>query len=205
LLEVAQGLEADGVGDACDPRPDSEGDAIAFFDSFEGALGDQWTTVSGTWFTQNGSLRQSDTGVGRRAFVPGASYSNAVYETAFTFDQILSSSDAWAGLAFHLQADFDGLWCGAGRNSGGTGRMLVWPLSNGGAGSSNTGVNIPPTPVVGTRLVQQVTVAGTSYACDIVDRNGFGLTTGYSSGRVGLRTTRVAVSFEYLVVYTTGQ
>ncbi len=63
--ELERGFEADGVGDACDPRPTRPGDSIAFFDGFHAALADRWTVARGSiggWFIENDRLVRRATG-----------------------------------------------------------------------------------------------------------------------------------------------
>lgn len=58
IVDTGADFDADGVGDACDPRPTQAGDRIALFEGFYDQSA--WTAVSGgaTWTIDNGALRQ---------------------------------------------------------------------------------------------------------------------------------------------------
>jgi hypothetical protein len=54
--------DADGVGDACDLRPDTPGDAIAFFEPFHGSAAPEWRARFGSFTVENDQLvPQGDT------------------------------------------------------------------------------------------------------------------------------------------------
>lgn len=85
--ELAAGLPADGVGDACDPRPAAE-DRIALFDGFD-AMPVGWT-ISANTIASGGKLQvvgPAGQTIGGVAYAPRVS-SAGIAETRFTIDAL---------------------------------------------------------------------------------------------------------------------
>lgn len=92
--EVNAGEQADGVGDACDPRPAQPGDYIALAELHDSA--DAYTLFGTTSLPGNGALRLGALdGAGSATFVSPATMTR----TAFAYTVIAASDQVqWAGV-----------------------------------------------------------------------------------------------------------
>jgi hypothetical protein len=60
LGEESNAGVADGIGDACDPRPTEGGDSRLFYDAFSGTLEGTWNATGGSWSVVDGALVQTE-------------------------------------------------------------------------------------------------------------------------------------------------
>ncbi|HTM20003.1 MAG TPA: hypothetical protein VL172_05835 [Kofleriaceae bacterium] len=225
MLEVnnASGTEvADGVGDACDPDPDTDGDSILFFDGFNGvAPGAQWTTVLGTWTVSGGALHQTGISAGAPSsaiYWNGGTPTDARADIDATVDAILPSVGAGDTnrlvglLGRYLAGNGTGYWCTEYGNpndllangdlwlrrfNGATGTDLVFdPLSW-------------PMAVADPIRVRMWTLsAGTNRLYCILRRyatnqfvNPGSTDSVYTTGNYGIFTYAVSATFPYFIVY----
>lgn len=101
--EIDAGAAADGVGDACDPRPSLGGDYLVLFDGFE-ALGETFELFGTQSKPGNGALRLGAVrGFGQAFFTTPAS----VTRVDIAFDVVEASSTAlqWTGVWSEISAD----------------------------------------------------------------------------------------------------
>src|SRR5690606_6558686 len=89
----------DGVGDACDPRPDTPTERIAWFDGFNGAALDEGyaTAGGGDWSLAGGELLQTDDTQDARLWRSDLDASDVVVETAVRFSYLTPAMRATAG------------------------------------------------------------------------------------------------------------
>ena len=203
--DVGEGGSADGVGDACDPRPNAGGDSIFFFDGMNfTTIPSTWTNVgAGTWTASGTSLTPTGTISGQeleRAF-PSA-LGNYLAETAFTFTELTTNGSA--SIPFRTNAARDGWGCAIGIvNSAG---QIVLTQVTGGMGEASPLTATIAAPQVGNRYRLLAGAYSTSLYCMIaggtarLNRS----TTGSTSGECGIRASGSSATFEYLLVYRLG-
>jgi hypothetical protein len=205
--EINSGANADGVGDACDPRPNAGGDSIFFFDGMNfTSVPSTWTNVGvGTWTASGGTLSPNGTDSGQeleRAF-PSA-LGNYLAETAFRFTALTNLGSA--SIPFRTLASRDGWGCGFGI-SGSTGQLFL-PQVTGGAGEANPPLITVGAPQVGGRYRLLAGGYSTNLYCILSGDAGNGRvnrsTTGSTSGECGIRASGTDATFEYLLVYRLG-
>jgi hypothetical protein len=202
--EVNNGVSADGVGDACDPRPTAGGDAIFFFDGMNfTSIPAAWTNVgNGSWTASGTSLSPTATITGqelRRTF-PSA-LGNYLAETAFTFTAL--STNGSASIPFRTDAARNGWGCAVGV-AGSTGQVILTQVTGGVGEATPTSVDIPA-PDVGDRYRLLAGGYSTNLYCML--STGARLnrgTSGSTSGESGIRANGASASFEYLLVYRLG-
>jgi hypothetical protein len=202
--EVNNGVTADGVGDACDPRSSAGGDSIFFFDGMNfTSIPAAWTNVgNGSWTASGTSLSPTATITGqelRRAF-PSA-LGNYLSETAFTFTAL--SSNGSASIPFRTDGARNGWGCAVGIN-GATGQVILTQVTGGVGESMPTSIDIPA-PDVGDRYRLLAGGYSTNLYCMLSTGARLNRTTsGSTSGESGIRASGVSASFEYLLVYRLG-
>jgi hypothetical protein len=204
LGEVNNGVGADGVGDACDPRPNAAGDSIFFFDGINfTSIPTTWSNVgAGMWTASGTSLSPTGTITGQeleRAF-PSA-LGNYLAETAFTFTALTTNGSA--SIPFRTDASRNGWGCAVGINAG-VGQVILTQVTAGMGEANPPTVNISA-PQVGDRYRLLAGGYSTSLYCMLstgarLNRS----TTGSTSGESGIRASGVSAAFEYFLVYRLG-
>ena len=202
--EVNMGGTADGVGDACDPRPGAGGDSIFLFDGMNfTTIPSTWTNVGGTGWTASGtSLTPNGTGTGQeleRAF-PSA-LGNYLAETAFTFTALTTNGSA--SIPFRTNPARDGWGCAVGTVNS-TGQILL-TLVTGGVGEASPLTATIADPQVGSRYRLLAGGYSTNLYCMISGGTRLNrTTTGSTSGESGIRASGSSATFEYLLIYRLG-
>jgi hypothetical protein len=202
--EIAAGLAADGVGDACDPRPSLAGDAIVLFDSFVSVQIDtQWSVYAGTWQSRADTLVETATSdsqqIDRITFPSGSDY---LVETRFTLDA-LPTIDSRTTLTFRMDTLFHNGWgCAVSNRS----LLAVSTIVGGDQGEMNPPQTAIPPPQVGDRFRLQAGAHGMNVFCLLPDTGQRVTRTSLlnPNGVAGLRTHQAAATFEYLLVYHLG-
>jgi len=202
--EIAAGLAADGVGDACDPRPSLAGDAIALFDSFVSVqIGTDWSVYAGTWQSRADTLVETATSdspqIDRITFPNATDY---LVETRFTLDA-LPSIDSRATLTFRMDTLLHNGWgCAVSNRS----LLAVSTIVRGDQGEMNPPQTAIPPPRVGDRFRLQAGAHGMNVFCLLPDTGQRVTRTSLlnPNGVAGLRTHQAAATFEYLLVYRLG-
>lgn len=203
--EVNAGTAADGVGDACDPRPAAGNDTIFFFDGMNfTTIPSTWTNVgTGSWTASGTSMSPTATVSGQeleRAF-PSA-LGNYLAETAFTFTALTTLGSA--SIPFRTDASRNGWGCGVGIN-GSAGDVFLTQVTNGTGEASPLSTPIA-VPEVGDRYRLLAGAYSTNLYCMLasgsarVNRS----TSGSTSGECGIRASGASAAFEYLLVYRLG-
>jgi hypothetical protein len=200
--EINAGQTADGVGDACDPRPVAGGDGIFFFDGMNfTTLPPEWTNVGGGGWTANGtSLTPTGTSTGqelKRSFP--SPLGNYLTETAFTFLALTSVGSA--SIPFRTDASRNGWGCGIGIGSAG-GNIFLTQVTGGTGETTPTSVPIAD-PMVGNRYRLLAGGYNASLYCMTTGArvNRTGTTT---NGESGIRASGTRATFEYILVYRLG-
>jgi hypothetical protein len=200
--EINAGQTADGVGDACDPRPAAGGDGIFLFDGMNfTTLPPEWTDVGGgMWAASGTNLTPTGTSTGqelKRSFP--SPLGNYLAETAFTF--LALSSNGSASIPFRTDASRNGWGCGIGIGSSG-GNIFLTQVTGGTGETTPTSMPIAD-PMVGNRYRLLAGGYNSSLYCMTtgarVDRTG---TT--TNGETGIRASGTRPTFEYLLVYSLG-
>jgi hypothetical protein len=220
--ETGAGNPADGVGDACDPRPTLGGDAIAFFDGFD-AANPAWIVGSGTstWGISGGVMRQTDTeaasGDVRLLYLSGVTFGNAVVESTIKIDAF-ASTILTPYRTVGVVASYDdggssdtGYTCAQFRDTGGGGDNNVL-MHIDGAATVLANAGLPWTMNTTNRVRARLYTRGTGddQRCTLqnlttpAEVTTAGTDPDWNGSHVGLRTYRIAASFEYVVVYALG-
>jgi len=202
--EVAAGFAADGVGDACDPRPALGGDAILLFDSFAAIqMGTEWSVYTGTWQQGVDTVRETATGnaqeITRVAFPSVADY---LVETRLRLD-VLATPDSYAGLTFRIDAVARNGWgCVVSNRS----FLALSTVVNGMQGEAVPPITTIPPPRVGDRFRIQAGAYGGNLYCLLPDTSDQVTRSSalYPTGVPGLCSHQAASTFEYLLVYRLG-
>ena len=203
--EVNAGTAADGVGDACDPRPAAGNDTIFFFDGMNfTTIPSTWTNVgTGSWTASGTSMSPTATVSGQeleRAF-PSA-LGNYLAETAFTFTALTTLGSA--SIPFRTDGSRNGWGCGVGIN-GTAGDVFLTQVTNGTGEATPLSTPIA-VPEVGDRYRLLAGGYSTNLYCMLaggsarVNRS----TSGSTSGECGIRASGASAAFEYLLVYRLG-
>lgn len=221
----------DGVGDACDPRPGDGGDAIAFFDGFGAGLAapipgvpDGWSVIQGAghdpgeWALASGRLVQSKTDnanptslfpVGLELGGPGV-----LIDTMVTVE-VQPVADVFVGLlAGHGDSGNDGYSCVIENLSGAFTRLLIAELRPGGALSSEIVTEWQLAQGQSYRVSEYhlAGAAGNTILCQAVEQDSSVERSVEHADPLddrpaqlaGLRTRRLAASFDYFLVYSLG-
>ena len=198
------GLGADGVGDACNPRPNLAGEAIVLFDPLtSGQLGTTWSVYAGTWVA--GVDTVAETAVGNSQEIDRTdltTQTDYVAETRFRFDS-LPSADSRTTLPFRMDTTLHNGWGCAMTNRS---TLALSTIVNGAAGETAPPTTPIPALQVGTRYRILAGAFGSNIYCILPD-TGQRVTrvhTSYPMGTPGLRTHLAAATFEYLLVYRLG-
>jgi hypothetical protein len=201
--EQNAGGVADGVGDACDPRPAAGGDSILLFDPFtSGQIGSDWQVNGGTWQAGTDTIAETATGNAQELDrVSFANISDYLVETQVTLDA-LPTSDSRATLVSRMTTSSHNGWgCAVMQDV-----LIFSQIANGEAGESSPPSVSIPAPTVGSRYRIQTGGYGTNLYCRLPDSGHEVPRTSstYPSGVPGLRSYAAATTFEYLLVYRLG-
>lgn len=196
----------DAVGDACDPRPDDDGDSIVFFDGFNGTmLGAAWTTVGGAWNVANGELTQSqdgDVSTGPRATVTLAAGNHQV-EARYMFLSY-GASRASAGPIQQMNGSGDGWYCFDGPQDANDGSLAITELINGVGAVTVLAADPGARPTAGvTELRLKASRVGNTITCSRGTRV-VSATLSSTGTAVGVRTRSASVQFHSVLVYRLG-
>jgi hypothetical protein len=203
--EVSAGGTADGVGDACDPRPTAGGESIFLFDglNFTSLPGD-WTNVgAGGWTATGSAVTPTSTAMDQelaRRFP--STQSNYLAETAFTFTALETNGSS--SLPFRMDANANGWRCVVGTSDGVNGRFFMTKVTGGAAEPIQPPFISIDVPRPGARY----RVLGGGYDntiyCMLSSGERQTRSDTSSSGESGFRSTATSATFEYLLVYRLG-
>jgi hypothetical protein len=208
--EINAGQAADTVGDACDPRPTQAGESITYFEPFlGGALGPDWSIVSGTWAASGDALAQtsnlSDQRIHNPAAVTGANY---MIEARFTYTGF-EAGNVNGGIVVRMTND-NGWLCAVFRDDNVSPVMsllMMWSLQGGAANFERNRFVIPEIKV-GSSYRIIAGAYGSNLYCAL-DSLQTGPTAPFTSnqnnsGMPGMRTNRVTGTYSNFVVYALG-
>jgi hypothetical protein len=218
--EEAAGIEADGVGDACDPGPDSR-ETIALFDPFSGITVTPppgWTAVGGTWTTSGDELHQTATTDGSSYLYRGGNDWDAMWiATHVDFDSVPGDD---AGIAAEPRsagpfvfftptgAIGTGFFCVVYDDVGtSTDTSLLTGRHAADGNSSNfavSGALGTGDLAAGQSFVMRAEGGGGAMNCEVdspTPRTLPRTDSTYTSGTVALATDTVGASFRYVVVF----
>jgi hypothetical protein len=205
VREVNAGGTADGVGDACDPRPTLGGDSIYLFDGLNfTSLPAEWTNVGvGTWTASGTSVTPTGTATGQElARTFPTNLGNYLAETAFTFTALTTNGSS--SLPFRVDAANNGWRCVVGTPDGTTGQFFLSKVTGGTSETTPPQITSIGVPQVGDRY----RVLGGAYSDTIYCLLGTGQRQNRSdtstTGNSGFRSTGTSATFEYLLVYRLG-
>jgi hypothetical protein len=206
VQEVNAGDTADGVGDACDPRPQNSGDSIYLFDGMNfTTLPSEWINVGvGNWTASGTSLTPTSTALNQeleRVFP--TNLNDYLAETTFTFTAFAADGNGSASLPFRMDNQSNGWRCAVGTPDGLAGQFFATQVTAGAGEAMPTITNIP-VPQVGSKY----RVLGGAYGNNIYCMLGTGQrqnrTDPSSSGDSGIRATGTSARFDYLLIYQLG-
>ncbi len=222
----SDGDGGDGVGDACDPRPDDDGDSIAFFDGFtedSASVPAGWTSSNGTWQTQDGRLQLL-----ARTVTPATLYRNdagstedgilgdVLIDTTVTVDSVNENQDPHIGLVGnYAEGDTDGYLCSLER-PGGLDRIRITEFGSGRNSSYLLGLPWSLEKFGRYRMThyQFADTDRNTSICQVI-KSATGDGSRYlenedshvarpDRGLVGIQLKETAASFDYVVVYSLG-
>lgn len=216
VVDPAQ-VSADGdlVGDVCDPHPGSAGDAIVFFDGFNGAsVSSAWQVGLGddSWTESGGLLHQTSTTREEKALVlKNQDFTEVTVDTAFTPTNIPPA-------AFNDDTRAAGAVTAFTNSGGGTGRTAAvedhlaslnpaYAIAMVIGGSEVANYNYMHNGFSTSRYVLRAsadvdTQSATVTEADATVTTGTEVNSVSQPGEVGVRTLDAAVDFEYVVVFT---
>jgi len=206
VREVNAGDTADGVGDACDPRPEDGGDSIYLFDGMNfTTIPAEWSNVGdGSWTASGTSLTPTSTALNQeleRLFP--STLSNYLAETTFTFTAFAADRNGSASLPFRMDSQSNGWRCAVGSPDGLVGQFFATQVTAGAGEAMPTITNIQ-VPQVGSKY----RVLGGGYGSNVYCMLGTGQrqnrTGSSASGDSGIRATGTAARFDYLLIYQLG-
>jgi len=216
--EAILGLPRDGVGDACDPNPESPGDRLVFFDGF-GTLRTDWTERGGgMWKIIDDHLAQVDPAARKTLrFFPAATYDEVDVDTHFHVKELASSvngepdPERSIGVAFRIgEGGRTALVCRWGSNgkASPTYQVRLAHRTDGKDADLDTpDPTAPFFPKLEMDLEVRVTpLANPKVDCDVVGTEDLrGSVDGDDNtvppGSVGLTTDGAVAWFDYLAVY----
>lgn len=206
VMETNAGRAADGLGDACDPRPTESGDSLLFFDAFAGSsLDPAWTDDRSVFSVAGGNLvfdRPGDTDV--RSLRRGMG-THVLVNTRFTFVKWGVDGDADVNQNLFIgvrgnASNGDDVRCSARRASTGANTTSVAYFEHGDASAPATTV---PTPLLlGTSYRLITMVRGSEIECSIgaARINMSGVPT-VNNGFLQIRVRNIAVHIQNIVAY----
>jgi len=201
--EINAGGTADGVGDACDPRPAAGGESIYLFDGLNfTSFPTEWTNIGGSWAASGTSITPTTTDLGQEL---ARSFPNAIgdylAETAFTFTALTSNGSS--SVPFRMDSAQNGWRCVVGALDG-VGQFFLTKITGGVSEATVPRITLIDLPQAGERY----RVLGGAYGANIYCMLGTGQrqnrpdTT--TAGISGFRSTGTRAAFEYLLVYRLG-
>jgi hypothetical protein len=203
--EVNNGGTADGVGDACDPRPNLGGDGLYLFDGLNfTSLPSTWSNVGvGTWTYSGSAVAPTSTTTGQelnRSFP--SNLGNYLAETSFTLNELTSNGSA--SIPFRMDGSRNGWGCGFGTPDGILGQLLLIQVVAG-TGTGTPVYQVTNIPGIGARYRLSAGGYGTNLYCFTntgarVDAT----TTSSTTGDAGFRASGARATYEYLLVYRLG-
>jgi hypothetical protein len=208
--EVEAGIEADGVGDACDPRS-GEPDVIALFHPFTGsALPAGWTVVAGTWAVSGDELHQTTTNNNQILHYVGLTATEMHVHTTVDLDNVPNSGVRSASLlTFYAPGTMFGtgylcsLFDDMGDNN--PGAQIATRYLNDGNIIGGDADSIAEQLGTGASFRLTGRADGVTPTCEVTTAatvlSSFGDIT-HQSGSVALRTNGVAATYRYVVVIT---
>lgn len=220
--ELDAGAPADALGDACDPRPAAPGDALLWFDGFNGTLGTDWLLAAGDaagWSVSGGALHRAGTTPSPQVIyrdVGGAGW--LVIETVARFESLPDFGQPMrraAGVVSGVQvspAAVFGNGCAV-RGDGGFAAPNALELLSMGYSSGIVGES-PLSWVVGLGFGYRVRLAHASPAsverCSVESvasgaERGLSMADDrYGAANLGLRVDAAGVGFDYVAIYRLG-
>jgi hypothetical protein len=206
-METKAGVAADGLGDACDPRPTQSGDSLLFFDGFASStLDPAWTADRASYSVAGGELvfdhpgdttaRSLQRGMGTDVFV----------DTRFTFVAWGSDIDPSVNQNLFIgvrgNASGDDVRCSARRTSGSGNVTSVAYFSYANAAAPATTV---PTPLdLGTAYRLTTMVRGPQIECGLgaarITMTGVPTVDGF----LQIRIRNVSLHIQSIVAYKLG-
>ncbi len=217
--EEEAGREPDGVGDACDPRPLMNGDAIAFFDGFNGnALGSEWSVVgTDSWSVGGGRLQQSGAAGTRTLYYDVETFTRAYVETRIVVDGMPPPSSTnqryRVGLLGQLTLGESYYNCVQVMDGNDGTKTTRWRLLQFlGMFSNLATIELPWSMEAGVPYAMWMAVSDEPawQVCEISTPSAVspaqvnGASEELGSGYVGLTTSGVTASIPYVVIYTLG-
>ena len=204
VREVNAGNAADGVGDACDPRPDDGGDSIFLFDGMNfTTIPPEWVNVgAGSWTADGSSLSPNGILTGQElARTFPSSLGNYLAETAFTFNAL--DVNGSANLPFRMDGSGNGWRCVVGTPDGISGQFFLGQVI-GGVSETPPVITSIPVPRPGSRYRVLAGGYGTNIYCMLGSTERQNRSGANASGQAGIRCSGTDASFEYLLVYRLG-
>lgn len=216
-MEVAAGEAADGVGDACDPRPTAGGDSILLFEPF--AVLDAWEPAFGgdTWAVMDGRVVQNDDGPGNhQLMLAGESFARVAITAKFT--PLVLPPDGGGpsirsvGTLGHMDGGGRGYACTLGYDAADATPTPTLELFRIGLGGALTGLDSTGAVMltVGDSYRTTAIIGDTqnNHACrgraSGFDETISGTDGNFASGGVGLRTSSSSAAFDYVTVFALG-
>jgi len=203
IREVNAGGAADGVGDACDPRPTQGGDSLYLFDGLNfTSFPAEWTNVGvGTWTASGTSVTPASTATGQeltRSFP--TSLGNYLAETAFTFNDFETNGSS----SLPFRVDGDNSWrCVVGSPDRVVGQIFLSKVT-GGVSETSPPYTIIDVPQVGDRYRMLAGAYSGNIYCMLGTGERHDRTDTSTQGSAGFRSTGSNATFEYLLVYRLG-
>jgi len=223
----------DEVGDACDPQPDQDGDTIAYFSGFDGDSGGErpagWSLASGTglvdgrWRVVDGKLVHDAGDEPSILYLGGQTVpTDVIVEARFSVSSFVSDGSEPVAFIGLLARYTNGLASG-GEDTGylcqleqGTGdptatvRIEGLPDIEGGVDNApwsgqltqSYTIKLNQIGIAGSGSISRCTV--TPPAPLILESVRVDDIPGPASGSIALRTLRIGVAFDYIVVYGLG-
>jgi hypothetical protein len=224
--------DADEVGDACDPQPDQDGDTIAYFSGFDGDSGGQlpegWSLASGTglvdgrWRVEDGKLVHDAGDEPSILYLSGPTVpTDVIVEARFSVSSFVSggSEPAFIGMlarytnGLAIGGEDIGYLCQLEQGTGdptATVRIEGLPDIEGGvdnapwSGELDQSYTIKHNQIgmAGNGSISRCTVTPPDPL--IAESVRVDDIPGPASGSIALRTLRIGVAFDYIVVYGVG-
>ncbi len=214
--ELLSGHDADGLGDACDPRGFLPGDEIAFFDGFNDEQNPAWSVAQGPntlWSLKEGQIRVAPTNLETTLELRGSDFKNPYVETRVHVNRLKPPAPVHAA---GLVASFSGF----ANNRKGYGCSVLGAIQPQRAFTFLEILDIPRTPLASTKLpssdeakdgyVIRYQAEDKARSCSVTaGTNGLPTTVlanedTHEGGQIGLTVLGAAANFDYILVYSLG-